>query len=60
MNNATPKMISGVTIGTNIRPFDAVANLPRQRCSPMAIAIPSGVATSMHSHASSRVFSNAR
>ena len=54
-NSATPNTISGVTIGTSIRPLAPVDSLPRQRCRPIAIATPSGVAISMHSAASFNV-----
>ena len=56
MNSATPNTISGVTIGTSIRVFAPVESLPRQRCSPIAMATPTGVAISMHSTASLSVF----
>ena len=58
-NSATPKTISGVTMGTSISPLAPLDNLPRQRCRPMAIATPIGVAMSMHSTASFRVFPSA-
>ena len=55
-NRATPNTTSGVTIGSSISPFEALASLPRQRLSPMAMATPSGVVISMHSPASLSVF----
>ena len=58
-NKATPITISGVTSGNSINAFDAFDARPRQRCRPIAIATPIGVAISMLSTASLSVFFSA-
>ncbi|CAB4580340.1 unannotated protein [freshwater metagenome] len=55
-NRATPKTSSGVTIGTIISVLAPVEVRLRQRCSPIAIATPIGVAISMQRPARRSVF----
>ncbi len=55
----TANTSSGVTSGSSRTVLTPVASGPRQRCSPSASAVPSGVAISIVSAASSRLCSSA-
>ena len=58
-NRPTAKTSSGVTSGSSISTFETPEPRPRQRCSPIASAVPSGVAISIASAASTSECSSA-
>ncbi len=59
-NRPTAKTSSGVTSGSSISTFETPEPRPRQRCRPIASAVPSGVAISIASPASTSECSQRR